>query len=422
MQFPGAPKLSRALPPDPLPLEEETADVLEEERNVETMPRHRKRRRARVQIAIDQTGKPVYKWASGYTKSDLEAHKMQIRLEYGVDQMVKWPVVEIEPRAEAPKEPEQPKCETFESYASRWFELYKEPHVRKSTKAMYENGFNAHLFPAFGGRPMNEITADELQTFIVGYSNSSSSLIDKLMLILRQVFAAALDDGLIEKNPVARLKPPAGTVNERTPLKMDEVETLIKAASVHPYGLFPLLLLFTGLRRGEALGLRWGDYRGGKLAIRRGIYYDSAKTIVGDTKTKSGHRSVPVIPALAEMLDARRGADDEYIFGGAQPVPYTTMKRHWAKLREDIPVLRDVTPHRLRHTYLMLLRRAGVDAVTQQYLLGHSDYETTANIYTHIDDDDVTEAEEKVAANLSGLLPDLLPHSAIHVSPQNAQK
>ena len=59
----------------------------------------------------------------------------------------------------------------------------------------------------------------------------------------------------------------------------------------------------------------------------------------------------------------------------------------------------------------MLLRRAGVDAVTQQYLMGHSDFDTTANTYTHVDALDVSEAEEKMVRNLSDLLPNVLPQA-----------
>lgn len=371
------------------------------------MSKQKKRKRARVQIAVDEQGKPVYKWANGYTKAELEASKTKIRIEYGVDQMIKFPVIKKE-------SPPENKCETFSAYATRWFALYKEPHVRASTKSMYENGFNAHIFPAIGSRPLDEITADELQAFVIGFSESSSSLIDKIMLILRQVFAAAQADGLIEKNPVARLKPPAGTTGERLPLSIKDVEALVKAARIHPYGLFPLLLLFTGLRRGEALGLKWSDLRGNKLHIERAVYYEESNAAtIGETKTKASHREIPLVPLLVEKLNEQRAGhgENEFIFGGKRPIAYRTLKRHWEKLQADIVVLAGVTPHRLRHTYLMLLRRAGVDAVTQQYLMGHSDFDTTANTYTHVDALDVSEAEEKMVRNLSDLLPNVLPQA-----------
>ena len=77
------------------------------------MSKQKKRKRARVQIAVDEQGKPVYKWANGYTKAELEASKTKIRIEYGVDQMIKFPVIKKE-------SPPENKCETFSAYASRW--------------------------------------------------------------------------------------------------------------------------------------------------------------------------------------------------------------------------------------------------------------------------------------------------------------
>lgn len=77
------------------------------------------------------------------------------------------------------------------------------------------------------------------------------------------------------------------------------------------------------------------------------------------------------------------------------------------------PDLTGVTPHQLRHTFLRMLRRSGVDPATQQYLMGHSEYEETATDYTHIDSDDRREAKDLFERKL---LPDLLPkkQSIIH--------
>ena len=172
--------------------------------------------------------------------------------------------------------------------------------------------------------------------------------------------------------------------------------------------------MFTGLRRGEALGLKWSDLRGNKLHIERAVYYEESNAAtIGETKTKASHREIPLVPLLVEKLNEQRAGhgENEFIFGGERPIAYRTLKRHWEKLQADIVVLAGVTPHRLRHTYLMLLRRAGVDAVTQQYLMGHSDFDTTANTYTHVDALDVSEAEEKMVQNLSDLLPNVLPQA-----------
>lgn len=117
------------------------------------------------------------------------------------------PAVEVETR----------QGEKFRIYAARWYELYKAPHLRGSSKEMYEKVLTKHLYPAIGERAITDISSDDLQAFIIEYEESSKSLIDKIMMTLRQVFGAALDDGIIMRNPVSRLKPPEGTCGKRVP-------------------------------------------------------------------------------------------------------------------------------------------------------------------------------------------------------------
>ena len=181
----------------------------------------------------------------------------------------------------------------------------------------------------------------------------------------------------------------------RVPLTMEQVEAITAAAPHHKYGILPLLMLYTGLRRGEAVALRWKDIdfeRGIITVSQAAVYIGNRTTQIGDTKTKAGHRKLPLLPILREQLGTPGAPDNYVLYNRTTPLPYTSIKRHWTQLQEDIPAMADATPHRLRHTYLLLLRRAGVDAATQQYLMGHADYDTTANIYTHIDETDVTTA------------------------------
>lgn len=375
------------------------------------MAKNKKRQRARVQIGIDEAGKPVYKWASGYTKKELKASADSIKEEYGVKNGV-MPVIKKPPTTQSVSpavEVETRQGEKFRIYAARWYELYKAPHLRGSSKEMYENVLTKHLYPAIGERAITDISSDDLQAFIIEYEKSSKSLIDKIMMTLRQVFGAALDDGIIMRNPVSRLKPPEGTCGKRVPIPLEQVQALTEAAICHPDGLLPLVMCYAGLRRGEALGLKWSDVEGGFIHVRRAVTYERGHiAMIGETKTDAGLRDIPLLPILAERM---KESGNGFVFGGDKVMPYTTFKRKWIKLQKDIPALQDVSPHRLRHTFLMLLRRSGVDAATQQYLMGHSDYETTVNDYTTIDRVDVAEARQKIAGNLPVLLPVLLPQA-----------
>lgn len=366
------------------------------------MSKPKKRKRARVVVGKDENGKDIIKWAGAYTKRDLEAEKYRIRKEW--EDAHKTDIEkahELLPAAQAPES----QGTLFGEYLQSWYDLYKKPHLRATSCLMYENIIKTHLKPAFGSTPINAIRADDIQRFILGYDEASSSIIDKIMMTLRQVFAAAFEDDLVAKNPMNKVKPPEGTKKERTPISLADVDTLTEAAKSHPDGLMPLLMVYTGLRRGEVLGLKWDDLHDGCVHVSRALVYEGNRvSVVGETKTEAAHRKIPMLPVLAEQIGKASGSG--YVFGGNRPMPYTTFKRRWKKLQDDIPVLQGVSPHRLRHTYLMLLRRAGVDPATQQYLMGHSDYETTANTYTHIDAADTADALEKMVENL----PELLPH------------
>ena len=266
---------------------------------------------------------------------------------------------------------------------------------------------NTHLYPAFGRMFLSAITSDDVQKFMLGYASLSKSLVDKIMMTLRQIFNAAVDDEHLTRSPMNKVRPPEGTTGERIPLTLSQAAELLTQAREHKYGLLPILMLYTGLRRGEALGLRWEDIRDDHINVMRAVTFEQNKrSVVGETKTDAGLRRVPLLPELADAL-GKRGTG--YVFGGENVLPPTTFKRHWDALQTDIPVLQGVSPHKLRHTYLMLLRRAGVDGATQQYLMGHADYETTANVYTHIDGADIADARTKMATMLPDLLPKLLP-------------
>lgn len=346
-----------------------------------------KRLRARVNLGRDKQGKPVYKWASAYSQEELDAEIARIHQEYDKAHRRRKPAKASASPVEPSRVPDDqipipdagtspsllsvppcpiptpaasadatqatlaaltaavarltvmvesivsqsaptpaPVCPTFEAYATRWYRLYKQPKIRESSRAMYENAMRHHLFPVIGGRRIDEITA---------------------------------------------------------------------AAPHHKYGILPLLMLYTGLRRGEAVALRWKDIdfeRGIITVSQAAVYIGNRTTQIGDTKTKAGHRKLPLLPILREQLGTPGAPENYVLYNRTTPLPYTSIKRHWTQLQEDIPAMADATPHRLRHTYLLLLRRAGVDAATQQYLMGHADYDTTANIYTHIDETDVTTA------------------------------
>ena len=160
------------------------------------------------------------------------------------------------------------------------------------------------------------------------------------------------------------------------------------------------MLLYTGMRRGEALALRWRDIGENEITVNGSLTFQGNAGVIGPTKTAAGHRSVPLLPPLREKL-GERGEPDALLFGGDTPWTSTKLKRTWERIQKTIPELAHINPHQLRHTYTDMLRHAGVDPKTAQYFLGHEDYSTTANVYSRVDERDTSRGAAQMLSFLS---------------------
>jgi site-specific recombinase XerD len=156
------------------------------------------------------------------------------------------------------------------------------------------------------------------------------------------------------------------------------------------------LLHATGLRIGEALGLRHEDLDPSSAVVRV-----VPRTNGNHARAKSGRREVPMgreLPRLyADYLFAEYGdLDSDYVFVNlwgephGEPLTYSSVNRLFRRLRRDTGV--HVEPHMFRHTYATGLLRAGVDVAVIARLLGHASATTTIDTYSHLDDADLTAA------------------------------
>ena len=144
----------------------------------------------------------------------------------------------------------------------------------------------------------------------------------------------------------------------------------------------------TGLRIGELLALRWKhlDFLRGTIQIRETV----SEGQFGTPKTKSSRRDIPMSGPVHKALEAQRGRSmrmggEDLIFATRNQTPLNPknlLRRvlHPACVQLELPL---VTWHSMRHTHATLLGEAGESLKTAQALLGHSDLETTLNVYTH---------------------------------------
>ena len=167
--------------------------------------------------------------------------------------------------------------------------------------------------------------------------------------------------------------------------------------------VFCALCLYCGLRKEEALGLQWSDIQSSSLTIRRAMtFLNNQQDPVDDLKTKAAHRVVPIPDKLRSvLLDTPHLS--RYIVPAADGGDMTrsAFTRLWnSHVAALVPF--SLHPHMLRHTYATTLYRAGVDLRTAQKLMGHSSIQVTADIYTHLEQEDSLHVADKLNEYLSG--------------------
>lgn len=279
----------------------------------------------------------------------------------------------------------------------------------------------------FGDRAkLAEIDPETVKRFLKwlrverGYSEATQQHVYHTLV---NILGYAVRCEYIDRNPTDRLgisdkpKVPARSIDFLT---VDEARVFLSVLDGEPlfWRVFYSLLLFTGLRRGEALGVRWGDYdaKARTLTISRNVTPDKSsdtKVSIGPTKTGQT-RIVPVADALADLLEERRQdviekygeiSPEWFIFGreGDPDRPlYPTTPTTWLRRFERRKGLREVSCHDLRHSAASLSLEAGADLKQIQTLLGHADAATTLRFYTGIEQERTRRAVEGIEALISG--------------------
>lgn len=333
-----------------------------------------KQQKERIQVGTESNGKPIYKWVTGYNQQELFLNAAKLLHEYGL--------------VSGQQKKEKPSSPYFKAYIERWFELYKEPKLRQTTKSSYRNIIKNHLIPHFKGMRLEEITTSTIQELYNAKATMAKSTVRQMRIILHQVFDLAVEDEYMKRNPTnsKRLFISSDKEQKREALEDSELRGIIRGIPClkQEDGLLLALLIFTGMRRGEAIGLRWEDIDWKKrlIAVKRAVTYRNNRPVVGKTKSEAGNRIIPLDEQLAAFLQPCRQLSGYIIGSGEEPITETTFKRMWGRIKKKIN-LYGATPHVFRHTYITLAASSGMDVKTLQSIAGHSDIKMTLDRYAH---------------------------------------
>ncbi|MBR4472134.1 MAG: tyrosine-type recombinase/integrase [Oscillospiraceae bacterium] len=244
------------------------------------------------------------------------------------------------------------------------------------------------------------------KTFLVVNENHtlSAKTVTEYHRLISTVLRQAVKDGLIPFNVAANAEPPKVTQKEVESLQSADLPAILAALEREPlkWRVITHLLLITGCRRGEIVGLRWPDvdFKGNQLRISNNVLYASDIGVYQDTpKTEDSVRLVAVPQATIKLLedwqtvqkaDAKKKGElfknpDQLLFtqengSPMHPDSVTSWLDRFAK-RNNLP---HIYPHKFRHTMASMLIYNKVDVVSVSKRLGHSKVSTTTDIYSHV--------------------------------------
>ncbi|MFF2129482.1 tyrosine-type recombinase/integrase [Streptomyces olivochromogenes] len=323
----------------------------------------------------------------------------------------------------------------FGDYLTYWLATIAPQRLKPSTLNSYEGLTRLYIRPALGKKRLNRLSPADVRRFLAEFKDSclcclrgadqerpedkrsccavgrcckrrpSARTVQYIHAVLRSSLQQAIREELIARNVARIVETPTVTRKEVRPLDAAEARLMLKTArSQRLYALW-LLLVSTGLRRGEALALTWSDVdlTNGQLRVRRNVQRIRRELIFGSPKTMRSIRTVPLPKHCMRALTQHRAQQErERTVAGKkwQPAPghpdgliFTTatgrvtdprsLNRMLTILCRDAGVRR-VRVHDLRHTCASLLLAQGVDARTIMETLGHSTITMTLDTYAHV--------------------------------------
>lgn len=282
---------------------------------------------------------------------------------------------------------------TVDQWARVAFDTYKKkvkdlPNI----KGRYEK----YVSPQIGHLPVSKVRSIQCQNILNECEGMSFSHVTKLRQELKFLFVTALDNKLILEDPTKRLTLPVHYKGKRRSITDNERKHLYAVyQNYQPFLLF-IVMLETGCRPSEAMNL-----------IGKDIDHENRLLHIRGTKTENSDRFVPIPDRLYKDIKATKPF--EYICHHDRS-SYRRLRERLQRemnlsmgaktyrnaLIPPLPLAEDFTPYCLRHTYCTDLCRAGIDVRTAQRLMGHANISITSDIYTHVDQNEILKAAEKI--------------------------
>jgi len=299
---------------------------------------------------------------------------------------------------------------TLGDWLRQWLKDYASMNITGRTQESYSSIVERHLIPALGRVPIAELSAQQIQNYYAekirkGRADGKGGLSARSVIyhhrILSKALSYAVKMGVVVRNVANDAEPPRADRKTMNTLSLEEIKRFLDEASKTEYYAFFATLLYTGLRRGELLVLRWRnlDLENAKLVVvESGHKLDNGNYIIKEPKTAKSRRSVVLPNPLVELLEAYRADQellrvqlgvtlyaDDFVFirpdGSAINPNAITLAFHRIIKKAG---LKKIRLHDLRHTHATMMLQANINPKIVSERLGHANIGITLDIYSHV--------------------------------------
>lgn len=303
--------------------------------------------------------------------------------------------------------------QTVAQFLADWL---RQVPLRPRSRQRYEGVIRLHIVPAIGDVPLRKLTPQHIARIYVELAERGRSA-HNVHAVLSGAMKQAVQWNLIARNPVAAVRSPKSTRRELVILEPDEIRALLRAARGDPFETLYVLAVYTGLRQGELLALRWGDIdlERAQVDVNATLSREDREWVRAPLKTATSRRTVALAePAIAALREHRvREAERLLAFGYRLNTATLLFTDRWGDPINGFHVterrlkplmrqagLRVIRFHDLRHCCASLLLSEGVRPDVVSRMLGHSSPAMTMTIYAHLMPGDQETAVALLAARL----------------------
>lgn len=327
---------------------------------------------------------------------------------------------------------------TVREYSASWLPTHK-AGIKKQTYNTYASYID-RINDLIGDKPVSQVVPSDIKSVYNDFLGMSDSTVKKVKMLIVSMFRSAVEDGYIRKNPCTNVTPHQGKSGSHRAITDEERQLIINTPA--KFRLAVLVMLYAGLRRGEVLALDMSsvDFKEKVIRVTEAVSFDGNARVVGDPKTQSGIREVPLFSRLEAELKGHTGlvAGKEFTQTGFErawegyvntiersvngcqkrwygrrkedkqrdPVKYAKvvkLEKEAEKLRRfgkkaeakqkqsEADALRlagwksfTVRPHDLRHSFVQMLCDANVEIDLAMKWCGHGDERMIRHIYDHV--------------------------------------